>query len=88
MKTIAFAAAIAAAAITVTAAAGPAVAQTPAKGSFQGAKVSYKVETNEYCFKGLDANAVIQRTDCRSKEEWAENGLQISHKRTVEFARR
>lgn len=86
MKTIAFIAAIAAATVTVSAASTPAAAQPT--GNFGAAKVSYDPATNRYCFKETVTGSLIPVTQCRSKDEWAQAGLKISHKSTVQLAQR
>lgn len=86
MKTIAFAAAITAAAIVVSAAGTPAFAQ--AQGSFGAAKVTYDSKTNSYCFKEKVTGSLIPVTQCRSRSEWAQAGLTITHKSAVQLAQR
>ncbi len=89
MKTIALAAAIVAATVTVSAAGTPAFAQSQVEGSFQGAKVSYKEKTGEYCFKQQLVGSHIRVTECRSKQEWAQAGLTITHQSSAtQLARR
>ena len=87
MKTIAFAAAILAATVAVSAAATPAFAK--AQGSFGAAKVTYDAKTDRYCFRETVTGSLIPVTQCRSKSEWAQNGLSISHSQpVVQLARR
>ncbi|CAM8672797.1 hypothetical protein [Sphingobium sp.] len=86
MKTIAFIAAIAVATVAVSAASTPAFAQ--AQGNFGAAKVRYDVKTDRYCFKQVVTGSLIPVTQCRSKREWAQAGLTISHKPAVRFAQR
>jgi opacity protein-like surface antigen len=86
MKTIAFIAAIAVATAAVSAASAPAFAQ--AQGRFGGSKVTYDATTSRYCFKQGVTGSLIPVTQCRSKAEWAQAGLTISHKSAVQFARR
>lgn len=86
MKTIAFVAAIAAATIAVSAAATPAFAQPT--GTYGQAKVRYDQKTEGYCFKEVVTGSLIPVTTCQSKEEWAQAGLTISHKPTVQLAQR
>lgn len=86
MKTIAFAAAILAATVAVSAAATPAFAQ--AQGSFGKAHVTYNQKTNRYCFRETVPSALVPVVQCRSKDEWARNGLTISHKSTMQLAQR
>ncbi len=86
MKTIAAAAAIIAAAATISATATPAFAQ--AEGRFEGAKVTFDAKANSYCFEGSRTGSRIVRSDCRTKEEWAKAGLNITHKPAVQLAQR
>lgn len=86
MKTIAFAAAILAATVAVSAAATPAFAQ--AQGSFGKARVTYNQKTDRYCFREPVPSAVVPIVQCRSKDEWARNGLTITHKTSVQLAQR
>jgi len=87
MKTIAFAAAIVAATVAVSAAATPAFAQP--EGRFGGAKVTYDASTDRYCFRETLTGSIIPVTQCRSKSEWAQDGLAISHNApVVQLARR
>ncbi|MCC4251512.1 MAG: hypothetical protein VX205_02255 [Pseudomonadota bacterium] len=73
-------------AIALTALATPALAQP--EGTFGRAKVSYDARTDSYCFREAPAGSLVPRTDCRSKAEWAQAGLTISHKATVQMAQR
>ena len=86
MKTIAFAAAIVAATVAVSAAATPAFAQ--AEGRFGAAKVSYNANTGRYCFRDRSNGALIPTTVCKTKVDWARQGLTIRHQRSVELAQR
>jgi hypothetical protein len=87
MKTIAFAAAIVAATVAVSAASAPAFAQ--AQGSFGAAKVTYDAKTDRYCFRETLTGSRIPVTQCRSKSEWAQDGLTISRSQpAVQMARR
>jgi hypothetical protein len=86
MKTIAFVAAIAAATVAVSAASTPAFAQ--AKGSFGAAKVTYDSKTDRYCFRETVTGSLIPVTQCRSRSEWAQTGLTITHKSVVQLAQR
>ena len=87
MKTIAFVAAVAAATVAVSAASTPAFAQQ-AQGSFGAAKVSYDSKTNRYCFKQMVTGSLIPVTQCRSRSEWSQAGLTITHKPAVQLAQR
>ncbi|MGA1808077.1 hypothetical protein VHN57_11460 [Sphingobium sp. WW5] len=82
MKTIA----IIAAAAAMTVAAAPAFAQP--EGQFGNAKVSYEKKTDRYCFREVQPSTLVPRVDCRSKQEWAEAGLTISHQSPFQLARR
>jgi len=73
-------------AIALTTLATPALAQP--EGTFGRAKVSYDARTDSYCFREAPAGSLVPRTDCRSKAEWAQAGLTISHKATVQMAQR
>ncbi|BBF71838.1 MULTISPECIES: hypothetical protein [Sphingomonadaceae] len=86
MKTIAFIAAVAVATVAVSAASTPAFAQ--AQGSFGAAKVTYDARTDRYCFKETVTGSLIPVIRCRSKGEWAQDGLTISHKPAAQFAQR
>ncbi|KQN07486.1 hypothetical protein ASE85_17950 [Sphingobium sp. Leaf26] len=87
MKTIAFAAAIVAATVAVSASATPAFAQP--EGRYGSAKVTYDASTDRYCFRETMTGSIIPVTQCRSKSEWAQNGLTINHsKSAVQLARR
>ena len=87
MKTIAFAAAIAVATLTISAAATPAFAQP--QGRFEGAKVTYDQKTDRYCFSETVTGSRIPVTRCQSKAEWAQSGLTIRHEpSSVQLARR
>ncbi|MHA6769402.1 hypothetical protein [Sphingobium ummariense] len=86
MKTIAFAAAVVAATVAISAAATPAFAQP--EGSYRGAKVTYQKDSDRYCFRQTVTGSLIPVTDCRSKKEWAQAGLTISRKSTVQLAQR
>lgn len=87
MKTIAFAAAIVAATVAVSAAATPAFAQE--QGSISAAKVRYDAKTDRYCVQQTLPSTIVPMTQCRSKADWAENGLTINHyKPAVQLARR
>lgn len=86
MKTIAFAAAIAAATLAISAASTPAFAQ--AKGSFGKAKVNYNQKTDRYCFRETMSGSLAPVIQCQSKAKWAQDGLTISHKPAVLLAQR
>lgn len=86
MKTIAFAAAVVAATLAVSAASTPAFAA--AQGSFGKAKVTYDAKTDRYCFRETVTGSLIPVTQCQSKAEWARNGLTISRKSNVQLAQR
>jgi hypothetical protein len=86
MKTIAFAAAVAAATLAISAASTPAFAQS--QGSFGKAKVTYDVKTDRYCFRETVTGSLVPVTQCQSKADWARNGLTISRKSTVQLAHR
>jgi hypothetical protein len=86
MKTIAFAAAVVAATVAVSAASTPAFAQ--AEGRFGTAKVTYQENTGRYCIRNRDAGQLVQKTSCKSKAQWAELGLTIKHKPAVVLAQR
>lgn len=86
MKTIAFIAAVAVATLTVSAASTPAFAK--AQGNFGSAKVTYNQKTGSYCFKESVTGSLIPVTQCRTKEEWAQAGLTITRKASVQFAQR
>jgi hypothetical protein len=86
MKTIAFAAAVAVAAVAVSAAASPAFAKPQA--SFDGARVTYDQKADRYCFSRTVTGALIPAKQCRTKEDWAREGVVIQHKNAVELARR
>jgi uncharacterized protein YdeI (BOF family) len=86
MKTIAFAAAVAAATLAISAASTPAFAQS--QGSFGKAKVTYDVKTDRYCFRETVTGSLVPVTQCQSKADWARNGLTISRKSTVQLAQR
>lgn len=87
MKTIAFAAAVVVATVAVSAAATPAFAQSqPASSSV---KVRYEAKTDRYCIRETQSGTIVPLTQCRSKTDWAQNGLTISHaKPAVQLARR
>ncbi|MFZ2998600.1 hypothetical protein [Sphingobium sp.] len=86
MKTIAFAAAVIAATVAVSAAATPAFAQS--HGSFGKAHVTYNQKTDRYCFRETVPSSLVPVVQCRSKDEWARNGLTITHKTSVQLAQR
>ncbi|MCP1469992.1 hypothetical protein J3E64_001679 [Sphingobium sp. OAS761] len=86
MKTIAFAAAVVAATLAVSAAATPAFAQP--EGTFRGARVTYDQKTDRYCFRETVSGSRIPMVECRSKQDWAQAGLTISRKSTVQLAQR
>lgn len=86
MKTIAFIAAVAVATVAVSAATTPAFAK--AEGKFGAAKVTYNEATGRYCFKETVTGSHIPVTQCRTKDEWAQAGLTISRKSSVQFAQR
>lgn len=86
MKTIALAAAIVAATVAVSAAATPAFAK--AQGRFGDAKVTYNAAQDRYCFREPRAGSVVPVTTCRSKADWALEGLTIRHKPVVQVAQR
>lgn len=74
------------AATVLAAASAPAFAQ--AEGSFDGAKVTYNAKKNAYCFTEARTGSLIPQTECRSKAEWADAGLNIAHKPAVQLAQR
>ena len=82
MKTVAI---IVIAAVMTTAAA-PAFARS--EGSFGRAKVTFNEKANTYCFKEEQARSLAPRIDCRTKAEWADAGLTITHKPAVQLAQR
>ncbi|WP_311269974.1 hypothetical protein [Sphingobium sp. WCS2017Hpa-17] len=87
MKTIAFAAAIVAATVAVSAAATPAFAQE--QSGITAAKVRYDAKTDRYCIRQTLPSTIVPMAQCRSKSEWAQNGLTINHsKPAVQLARR
>ena len=86
MKTIAFAAAVAVATVAISAAATPAFAQ--AEGRFQTAKVTYNAKTDRYCFRWNVTGMLTPVSECRTKAEWAQEGLTIHHKSAVVLAQR
>lgn len=86
MKTIALVAAVAVAAVTVSAASTPAFAQ--ASGRFGAAKVSYQPATGRYCLAERVSGSLIPVKQCRTKAHWADAGLTISHRSTVQLAQR
>lgn len=73
-------------------AANVALVSTPAFAQPEGkagtAKVTYDRESGEYCFSDVVTGSRIAKTDCRSKAEWADAGIQIRHEDKVELARR
>lgn len=86
MKTIAFTAAVVAAAIAVSAASTPAFAQS--QGSFGKAKVTYDQKNDRYCFRETLSGSLAPTIRCRSKAQWAQAGLTITHKSSVQLAQR
>ncbi|QGP81262.1 hypothetical protein [Sphingobium sp. CAP-1] len=86
MNSIAFAAAIAAATVAISAASSPAFAKS--QGNFGAAKVTYDAKTERYCFKEVVTGSHIPVTECRSKDAWAQAGLTIRHKPAVQLAQR
>jgi len=87
MKTIAFAAAIVAATVAVSAAATPAFAQD--QGKIGTAKIRYDAKTDRYCVRDTLPSTIVPMSQCRSKTEWAQNGLTIHHNQSVvQLARR
>jgi hypothetical protein len=78
MKTIAFTAAVIVAGLTVSAAATPAFAK--AEGRFGNARVTYQADSGRYCLRETRTGSLIPATACRSKGEWAQEGLTIRHK--------
>lgn len=86
MKTIAFAAAIVAGTVAVSAAATPAFAQP--QGRFGDAKVTYQAKTDRYCFRETRSGSRAPLVQCRTKADWAQNGLTISHVSSVQLAQR
>ncbi|MEC3912880.1 hypothetical protein U5A82_21115 [Sphingobium sp. CR2-8] len=86
MKTIALTAAVVAATIAVSATATPAFAR--AEGRFGSSTVTYNPKTDRYCFRETVTGSKVPAADCRSKNEWALNGLTIEHKTRVQIARR
>lgn len=73
-------------AAVMTTAAAPAFAR--AEGSFGRAKVTFNEKTNTYCFKEEQAGSLVPRVDCRTKAEWSDAGLTITHKPAVQLAQR
>ncbi|MFD1106998.1 hypothetical protein [Sphingobium olei] len=86
MKTIAFAAAVIAATVAVSAASTPAFAQ--AEGRFGTAKVTYDEKTDRYCFRENVTGSLVPVSVCRTKTDWAKDGLTIHHKPAVVLAQR
>ncbi|WP_311267591.1 hypothetical protein [Sphingobium sp. WCS2017Hpa-17] len=86
MKTIAFAAAVVAATLAVSAAATPAFAQP--QGRFGDTKVTYHAKTDRYCFREIRNGSRAPLVQCRTKAEWAQNGLTISRVSPVQLAQR
>jgi hypothetical protein len=87
MNTIAFTAAMIVAGLTVSAAATPAFAKS--EGRFGNARVTYQADSGRYCFREARTGSLIPMTTCRSKAEWAQQGLTIRHKAaTVQMAQR
>lgn len=86
MKTIAFAAAVVAATVAVSAASTPAFAQETNAANI---KVRYDVAADRYCVRATVPSAIVPVVQCRSKTEWARNGVTINHiKPAVQLARR
>ncbi len=88
MKTIALIAAVAVATVTVSAASTPTFAQDQVQGRFGDAKVTYDAKNDRYCFQERVTGSLIPAKECRSKSDWAEAGLTISRKSTVQLAQR
>lgn len=86
MKTIAFAAAVVVATVAVSAAATPAFAKP--QGRFGDAKVTYEQKTDRYCFREARIASQVPSIQCRTKADWAQAGLTISHKASVQLAQR
>lgn len=86
MKTIAFAAAIVAASIAVSAAATPAFAQS--EGRFGAVKITYNQNSGRYCVRQPQAGTRVPSIQCRSKSDWAQQGVTITHKAPVQLAQR
>ncbi|EQB12760.1 hypothetical protein [Sphingobium lactosutens] len=64
----------------------PALAQP--EGTFGRAKVSYDEQSDTYCFRETPAGSMVPRTECRTKAEWAQAGLTISRKPSMQLAQR
>jgi hypothetical protein len=86
MKTIAFAAAVIAATVAVSAAATPAFAQPEVGAS--SVKVHYQENTGRYCIRQDRAGSLVPSIACRSKTDWAQQGVTISHQAPVRLAQR
>ncbi|KQN07996.1 hypothetical protein ASE85_17365 [Sphingobium sp. Leaf26] len=86
MKIIAFTAAIVVATVAVSAAATPAFAQP--QGRFGDAKVTYHAKTDRYCFRETRSGSRAPLVQCRTKADWAQNGLTISRVSQVQLAQR
>ena len=82
MKTIA----IIALAAAITTAATPVFAKAPNTASND--KVTFNAKANTYCFKEARADSRIPHVECRTKEDWADAGLTITHKQPVHLAQR
>lgn len=86
MKTIAFAAAVVAATVAISAAATPAFAQSDAGAS--RVKVHYQENTGRYCVRQDRAGSLVPSIECRNKADWAQQGVTISHQAPVQLAQR
>lgn len=73
-------------AASISIAATPAFAK--AQGSFGREKVSFNEKTNKYCFKHARPDSLIPHNECRTKQEWAQAGLTITHKPAIQLAQR
>lgn len=78
--------AVIAIAASISTAATPAFAK--AEGSFGREKVSFNEKTNRYCFKYARPDSRIPYNECRTKEDWAQAGLTITHKPAIQLAQR
>jgi hypothetical protein len=63
-------------AITLGATAAPALAAPSSDGDQQ--KVTYNAKTNKYCFSGTVTGSRLISRDCRTKEDWAKDGVTIA----------
>lgn len=86
MKIIAFAAAVVAATVAISAAATPAFAQSDVGANH--VKVHYQENTGRYCVRQDRAGSLTPSIECRNKADWAQQGVTISHKAPVQLAQR